>query len=374
MRLTRTGIGVVVGSILFLVGGIALGLSPLVGFGAAGIVAVLIALVFVVEPPSIDVHRIANPPTVERGSPAMVTLEFRPARGRARAFTALETVAGELRTASLPAIAPGHVVPIMYEMETSRRGNLVAGPMLLRRVDPFGLVQAERRIGGTCTVSVRPRRHPLSMLPSGRFRDLEGPTREVSKGTASFHQLREYVPGDDMRHIHWRSSARTGTLVVKQLVDTTRPEVVVVVDNRRAVVSADDFEEVVEVAASILQAAENDGFPALLIFADGANEPGSDGVPIPFIDRLTSVTRSDTDSLMEVAEAIRARGRSLVFITGELGAGDITLVNRVAQGFSPAYLVSVVGDRRIPFIAPPGMTGIGAASAAEFPGHWSSVK
>src|SRR6476646_7448439 len=98
MRLTRTGIGVVVGSIVVLIGGVVLGLGPLVGFGAAGIVAVLIALAFVVEPPSIELHRVANPPTVERGSPAMVTLEFSPARGRARAFTAIETIAGERRT------------------------------------------------------------------------------------------------------------------------------------------------------------------------------------------------------------------------------------------------------------------------------------
>ena len=209
--------------------------------------------------------------------------------------------------------------------------------MLLRRVDPLGLVQAERRIGGRARCRyVRAGTRSPCCPPAGsaisRVR-----AREVSKGTASFHQLREYVPGDDMRHIHWRTSARTGTLVVKQLVDTTRPEVVVVVDNRRAAVSPDDFEEVVEIAASILQAAENDGFPALLIFADGTNEPGSDGVPIPFIDRLTAVTLSDVDSLLEVAEAIHARGRSLVFVTGELRSADITLVNRLAHGFSPAY-------------------------------------
>ena len=108
---------------------------------------------------------------------------------------------------------------------------------------------------------MRPRRHPLGLLPSGRLRDLEGPTREVSKGTASFHQLREYVPGDDMRHIHWRTSARTGTLMVKQLVDTTRPEIVVIVDNRLSAVDADDFEEVVEVAASILAGGRGRGLP-----------------------------------------------------------------------------------------------------------------
>ncbi|HKY14796.1 MAG TPA: DUF58 domain-containing protein, partial [Microthrixaceae bacterium] len=203
MKLTATGIGVVVVSLVLIAGGFALGLSPVVGLGAAGVVAVLIALAFVVEPPRIEVERHAAPAEVERGTEAGVTLEFRAARGRSRAFTAIETVGGERRTASLPAIATGHSVPITYPVDTDRRGVIVAGPMLLRRVDPLGLVTAERRLGGTCSVAVRPHRHRLAMLPSGRLRDLEGPTREVSKGSASFHQLREYVPGDDMRHIHW---------------------------------------------------------------------------------------------------------------------------------------------------------------------------
>jgi len=326
--------------------------------------------VLVHEPLTIDVARSAQPREVERRSAAYVTLTFRARGRRARAFTAIETVAGARHTAALPAIAAGHVERLTYELDTSRRGNVTAGPLVLRRTDAFGLVTAERRVTGTANVAVRPKRYALHMLPSGRLRDLEGPTREVSKGTASFHQLREYVPGDDMRHIHWRTTARTGTMMVKQLVDTTRPEIVVIVDNRRRAAGADDFEEVVDIAATVLQAAEDDDFPTLLLFADGANEPGSDGLPVPFLDRLTGVRQSDEDSLMELSQALHARGRSLVYVTGEVGAEDISVIARIARGFAPAFLVSVVGDRKAPFIAPPGMTGIGCSSAAEFPRHW----
>ena len=170
------------------------------------------------------------------------------------------------------------------------------------------------------------------MLPSGRLRDLEGPTREVSKGSASFHQLREYVPGDDMRHIHWRTTARTGTMIVKQLVDTTRPEIVVIVDNRRRAVGADDFEEVVDIAATVLQAAEDDGFPTLLLFADGANEPGSDGLPVPFLDRLTGVTAERRGLAHGAVPGAPCARRSLVYVTGEVGAEDISVIARIAQG------------------------------------------
>ena len=102
-----------------------------------------------------------------------------------------------------------------------------------------------------------------------------------SEGTASFHQLREYVPGDDLRRIHWRSTAKTGDLLVKQMVDTTRPELVVVLDNRTSAIGADDFEHAVEIAASILKAAEDDDFPTTLLFADGTDDLDLDGQPIP---------------------------------------------------------------------------------------------
>ncbi len=194
----------------------------------------------------------------------------------------------------------------------------------------------------------------------------------MSQGSASFHQLREYVPGDDLRHIHWRTSARTGTLVVKQLVDTTKPEIVVIVDNRRVAVSEQDFEEIVEIAASLLHAADQDGFPSQLVFADGDNETSVDGVAISHLDRLTDVQLSADDSLLELAEALRARGRSLVYLTGDLGAGDLTLVARIARGFAPAYLVSVVGRRDAPFVAPPGVVGITCADAREFVAHWTA--
>ena len=375
MHLTKVGTGLVGACLALFVAGLALGLTAIIAVAIAGLALVLLAITAVVESPPVGVRRSASPPEVEREAPAAVTLEFTPARRRKqRPFTVIETVAGAPRVAAMPALEAGHVTPLTYEVDTSRRGTVTAGPMLLRRTDPFGLVVADRKVSGSVAISVRPRRHHLRMLPTGRQRDLEGPTREVSQGSASFHQLREYVPGDDLRHIHWKTSARTGTLVVKQLVDTTKPEIVVIVDNRAAAVQDAEFEEVVEIAASILHAAEQDGFPSQLLFADGNNDVVVDGIAISHLDRLTDVARTDRDSLLELAEALRARGRSLVFITGELSAPDLTLIARIASGFSPAYLVSVVEHRQGPFVAPPGVVGIGCRDAREFAARWAAQR
>ena len=135
-----------------------------------------------------------------------------------------------------------------------------------------------------------------------------------------------------------------------------------------------DFEHVVEVAASVLQAAEQDGFPTQLLFADGSNDPTVDGIPAAHLERLTVVERSGSDSLVELADALRARGRSLIVVTGELDAVDLQLVGRIGRDFSPAYLVSVVAERTAPFVAPPGMTRIACASAEAFVAEWAALR
>lgn len=375
MRLTRNGWALIGAAAVLTAVGLALGVGSLVGVAGACVVALVAAALSVMEAPQVDVERSAHPVEVDRGSPSTVTLRFLgTSRHRSRPFTAIETVGGTKRAARLPAVDTGEVFPLDYELDTSRRGTVVTGPLALVRTDPLGLLVAERRVGGTTSVAVRPRRHHLRMLPSGRMRDLEGPTRERSQGTATFHQLREYVPGDDLRHIHWRTTARTGELIVKEMVDTTRPELVVVLDNRAGVISDEDFEAAVEIAASILHAAETDGFPTQLIFADGANETGTDGLPIPSIDRLTEVQRTDDDSMEQLAGALRGRGRSLAFVTGELPAPDLHLVGSMAQRFSPAYLVSVTGERRGPLVTPPGLVGVACRDGAQFASEWAALR
>lgn len=370
MHLTGTGRALVVAAVVVAAVGAALGQPGIVGIGLAALFVTAVAALTVAEAPKVEVDRAVHPHEVDRGRPAEVTLSFRGTAARARPFGIVETVGGERRSAAMPALRAGERTSIAYELDTSRRGTLTAGPLQLRRTDPFGLVVAQRRIAGTASVQVRPRRHPIAMLPSGRWRDLEGPTREVSRGTATFHQLREYVPGDDMRHIHWPATARTGDLIVREHVDTTKPEVVVIVDNRERAFGPEDFEEGVDVAASVLAAAETAGFPTRLLFADGREEREEGIDQLGHLDRLTAVRRSQVASLQQLADALRARGRSLVFVTGELDPQDLRLLATIAHGFSPAILVSVQADRRAPFVAPPGVVGIPCGSAPGFVAAW----
>ena len=90
---------------------------------------------------------------------------------------------------------------------------------------------------------------------------------------SGFVSLREYVPGDDPRLIHWPTTARVGTLMVREHVEVRRPEFTVVLDTAAHVATADDFEEMVDVAASIAVHALRDGLDVVVRTTD-RDHPG----------------------------------------------------------------------------------------------------
>ena len=121
------------------------------------------------------------------------------------------------------------------------------------RGDPWGLVR--RRLEWTDPVDLYVHPETVALAPDGQglLRDLEGQaTRTLSDSDLSFHALRDYVPGDDRRHIHWRSSARLGDLMVRQFEDTRRSHTVVALALDPADYADDDeLELAVSVAASV---------------------------------------------------------------------------------------------------------------------------
>ena len=132
-------------------------------------------------------------------------------------------------------------------------------------------------------------------LPTGQTRHLEGPSSDTSpQGNITFHRLRDYVVGDDLRLVHWRSSARTGRLVVKHNVDTSQPYTVVLLDLRPGRYTAESFEAAVDVAASVLVTSAANKAPVELRLTDGTVIGGPRLRDVtPLIDHLTGVQPDD---------------------------------------------------------------------------------
>jgi uncharacterized protein (DUF58 family) len=153
----------------------------------------------------------------------------------------------------LPSLGPGAGHEDVFAIPTSRRSVIAVGPVLSVRGDPLGLLRRRVRWTDPIELYVHPTLVSLTGAAAGVLRDLEGQsTGVVSDADLSFHALRDYIPGDDRRHIHWRSSARTGTLMVRQFEDTRRTHTAVALATASGdYADEDEFELAVAVAASI---------------------------------------------------------------------------------------------------------------------------
>lgn len=139
-----------------------------------------------------------------------------------------------------------------FQVPTDRRGVLNVGPVTMVRGDPVGLFRRNTAYTDSIRVYVHPRHVRGPGLSTGFLRDVDGPTFDNSpRGDVAFHTIREYVRGDDRRHIHWRSTARAGKTMVRQYVDNRRPELVIGIDDfASAYATEDEFERAMEIVAS----------------------------------------------------------------------------------------------------------------------------
>lgn len=154
---------------------------------------------------------------------------------------------------SLPFLGPGRAHDELFAVPTKKRAVIMVGPVKSVRTDPLGLVRREIVWTKQEKLFVHPETVHLKGAAAGVMRDLEGQTlRTVTDNDMSFHALREYVPGDDRRSIHWKSSARNQSLMVRQFEDTRRTHTALAIDIDPTSWTDDDaFELGVSVFASM---------------------------------------------------------------------------------------------------------------------------
>ena len=149
---------------------------------------------------------------------------------------------------------------------TLPRGVHVVGPVTYEKTDPVGVISRTFETGEPVTLFVAPVVTDLAVFAGGLTNDLDGATsQQLSMSDLAFHALREYVPGDDLRHVHWRSSAKAGELLVRQFHESRRGHVTILLDAARtSYPRARDFELAVSVATSIALRAVRDDFDTYL--------------------------------------------------------------------------------------------------------------
>ncbi|MFS0853082.1 DUF58 domain-containing protein [Microbacterium sp. 179-I 3D4 NHS] len=150
-------------------------------------------------------------------------------------------------------LAPGEEAEELFAIPTQKRGVVKVGPVSVVRGDPLGLFERARRRDDPVDLYVHPRTVLFDGQSLGFLRDLEGmPATDLSRDDVSFHALLEYQPGDDLRHVHWRSTARTGTMMVRQYEETRRSHFVIGLSRSAGDYAVpDDFELAISAAGSI---------------------------------------------------------------------------------------------------------------------------
>lgn len=237
-----------------LVAGIVLGWLELVIAGIVAVVVVGLALLFTIGKPNLAVGLQISDRSVVVGERAFGRVLVSNQSERRHLGSRIDLPVGRDEASfSLPVMAPQAVQEFSFRIPTHRRGRLVVGPALSVQGDPFALTGRETRWTEELEVFVHPRTVRLPGRQTGFVHDLEGhPSAHLSASDMSFHALRPYVNGDDRRHVHWKSTARVGELMVRQFEESRMSRVLIALDTaRHSYIDDEEFELAVSIVGSI---------------------------------------------------------------------------------------------------------------------------
>jgi uncharacterized protein (DUF58 family) len=377
VRLTRRGLAVLVAGVVLLLYGQWGGYPFPRVLGAVLLAVVLVAVLHTARRLTVRVRRSVYPDRVERGRPALASLRVaNPGTRRIPGFLATDAVGGATRTIRVRALPAGAEAFHHYELPTGARGRTTVGPLVLHRVDPFGLARNRLPTGDTAPLWVHPRQLPARPLAGAYPRHHhEGATTDPAvRGSADLQDVREYVPGDEVRHLHWKATARTGRLMVRDLADPQQPRFTLLLDTRPQALSAPGFEEAVDVAASLLAAAARAGHHSRLVTSGGGELRTAGGVRAArlLLDELCELRQDEQRGGGLVPGALSASGTAgggLVVVT----AGT-ELASRIAA-LRPRFAPLVVMDLGVPGTpgTVPGGRVIAADSADQAVQRWNEV-
>nr|WP_246318715.1 DUF58 domain-containing protein [Leifsonia psychrotolerans] len=151
-----------------------------------------------------------------------------------------------------------------------QRGVIDVGPITTVRTDPLGVLKREVAWADVHRLFVHPVTVSIPSTSAGFVRDLEGnPTSDIVDSDISFHAIREYAPGDGQRNVHWKSTAKTGKLMVRQFEESRRSRLAIALSLRADEYASDEeFEMAVSAAGSLGIRAIRDGRDVVAFASD----------------------------------------------------------------------------------------------------------
>ncbi len=246
-------------------------------------------------------------------------------------------------------LEPGERARAAYQLPTERRGVFPLGPLSAELTDPFGLARVRRVAAARDRLVVHP---PIQMVrPPGRG---AGTDRQHSSGSPvlgvqgeEFFAIREYRSGDDLRHVHWASTARLDELMIRQEETAWRGRLTVAVDLRRDLYRGDAIETALSAAASVAAAGIRAQSQVRLVTTAGVDTGyGSSAAhERRLLDELAAAAPHHGGNLAGLLGPIEpGRAGTVVAITSS-AASDADLVAAARLGPAGAATVVIVEGR-----------------------------
>jgi uncharacterized protein (DUF58 family) len=301
-------------------------------------------------------NRSLQPVRVPVGQPAHVTLELKNAGRLPSSVLMLEDrvpyTLGTPPRFVIDQIGPRWRREITYTLRSDVRGRFPVGPLSVRVCDPFGLFEIDRAFAARHSLTVTPQVHPL---PGGHLHgEWSGtgdnrPRAFAAAGTEDV-LIREYRHGDDLRRVHWRSTARMGELMVRREEQPWQTRATLLVDTRdtahRGSGPASSFEWLVSATASVGVHLSGQGYALRLVSESGDDSAGhwhdrgsgAVGDADDMLDHLAVVQPSRRRRL-ELPRHHDEVGGVLIALLGVLTPLDLTALRRLAQGASAGYAI-----------------------------------
>ncbi|WP_183094092.1 DUF58 domain-containing protein [Nocardioides stalactiti] len=312
----------------------------------------------------LSASRTVHPRLVSAGQPARIDLHLaNNGRSTAGAILVEDQVPYALGTRPrfvLQGIARQWERQVTYQVRSDVRGRFEIGPVTLRIADPFGLVELRRALPGTAPLVVTPRTVALPQIPviGGWSGSGEHRPQAFAAGSAEDVSVREYRRGDELRRVHWRSSARTGELMVRREEQPWEARATVLLDNRlrahRGQGLGSSFEYAVVAAASLVLHLDQHGYAVRLVLADGTS---SDETSTAVLERLALVTTTQHARIETGWTGDQTRGGLVVAVLGGREPADTTPLRQIRHDAGTALAMVLDVDQWAGRSAAPGTGG-----------------
>jgi uncharacterized protein (DUF58 family) len=342
VTLTRRGWSLVGAAVGLVVGSFLLGTIEMLILGVAAL-ALLVAVgwwLAVARAPQLAIQRRVKPDRLHVGSDGRIDLRVDNLGRRPSPLLVATDWFDEGRRAArflVSPLQPGATARAAYRVPTRRRGRYRVGPLAISVSDAFGLARRELPSVADSEVLVRPRVYDIVAPVAVGSRiagdsDLPAPRAMASDLGDEFLTLREYALGDDLRRVHWRSTARTGELMIRQNEARWRSRAAVVLDVHPEAHDTESFERAVEAVASIVTRLVR--LQRRVEIATSAGEMlGTGGDPRhDVIDRLATVSPNAVDRLAIVLENLATHRRAdlVIAVLGRVGPDVVRALGGLA--------------------------------------------